>query len=50
MMGKETAASKKIHSDGLPLNDKTKVFSPQQGISFPAGLNKVGPEGAAEDW
>jgi hypothetical protein len=49
MMGKETAASKNIHSNRLPLNDNTKVFSPQQGMSFPAGPNKVGPEGAAED-
>ena len=33
MMGKETAASKKTHSKRLPLNDSTKVFSPQQGMS-----------------
>ncbi len=28
MMGKEMAASKKTHSNCLPLKDKTKVFSP----------------------
>jgi hypothetical protein len=49
MMGKETAASKKTHSNRLPLKDKTKVFSPQQGMSLPAGPNKTGPEGAAVD-
>jgi hypothetical protein len=49
MMGKETAASKKTHSNRLPLKDNTKVFSPQQGISLPAEPNKVGPEGAAKE-
>jgi hypothetical protein len=49
MMGKETAASKKTHSNCLPLKDNTKVFSHQQGMSLPAGPNKVGPEGAAEE-
>jgi hypothetical protein len=47
MIGKETAASKNVHSNRLPLKDRITDFSPQQGINFPAGPNRAGPEGVA---
>jgi hypothetical protein len=33
MIGKETAANKKVQENRLPWKDKSKVFSPQQGMS-----------------
>jgi hypothetical protein len=33
MIGKETAANKNVQENRLPWKDKSKVFSPQQGMS-----------------
>jgi hypothetical protein len=33
MMGKETAANKNVQDNRLPWKDKSKVFSPQHGLS-----------------
>ncbi len=33
MMGKETAANKNVQENCLPWKDKSKVFSPQHGMS-----------------
>jgi hypothetical protein len=33
MMGKETAANKKVQVKGFPWKDRLIVFSPQQGMS-----------------
>jgi hypothetical protein len=46
MMGNETAARRKVHWNRLPLKDSVRVVSPQLGMIFPAGPNRVGPKGA----
>jgi hypothetical protein len=33
MIGKEKAANKNVQENHLPRKDKSKVFSPQQGMS-----------------
>jgi hypothetical protein len=48
-MGKETAASRNVQLNCLPLKDSTKDFSPQHGMIFPAGPKRAGPEGGVED-
>jgi hypothetical protein len=48
-MGKEMAASKKVHSNRLPSKDSGRVVSLQQGMIFPAGPNRERPDGAAEE-
>jgi hypothetical protein len=49
MMGKVTAARRKVYSNRRPPNESERVVSPQQGMIFPAGPNRDGPEGAAEE-
>jgi hypothetical protein len=49
MMGKETAAIKNVQENCLLWKDKSKVFSPQHGMSLPAAPLSLGPEGVAEE-
>jgi hypothetical protein len=49
MMGKETAARRKVRSNRLPPKDSGRVVSPQHGIIFPAGPKREGPDGGAEE-
>jgi hypothetical protein len=50
MMGKLTAANKKLHRRGTPPIVTVKGCSPQQGMRRPSAADKDEPAGAAADF
>jgi hypothetical protein len=48
-MANLTLAKRKVHSKRQPENSIANFFSPQQGIAFPLGLLKAGPEPESDE-